>query len=43
MFKPFFVDCSGKKHIFPDDRALKRSLALAWRQGEDVFLFQVSL
>ncbi len=25
MFKPFFVDCSGKKHIFPDDRALKRS------------------
>ena len=28
MFKPFFVDCSGKKHIFPDDRALKRSLAL---------------
>lgn len=29
MFKPFFVDCSGKKHIFPDDCALKRSLALA--------------
>lgn len=43
MFKPFFVDCSGKKHIFPDDRALKRSLALAWRRGEDVFCFKYRL
>lgn len=43
MFKPFFVDCSGKKHIFPDDCALKRSLVLAWRRGEDVFCFKYRL
>lgn len=42
MFNPFFVDNFGKKHIFPDDRALKQALTRAWRRGEDVFHFQYS-
>lgn len=43
MFNPFFVDNFGKKHIFPDDRALKQALTRAWRRGEDVFHFQYRL
>ncbi len=41
--KPFFIDCSGKKHIFPDDPTLKRSLILAWQRGENILDFKYRL
>jgi hypothetical protein len=39
----YFVDSIGKLHSFPDDRALKRGLVRAWRNGWAIFAFQYHL